>query len=219
MSNFSKLWILAIMLTFPTTLLIAQPAILETYSAVTDQCTSNLKLLNDNSYIYENSCGGTYSVAYGNYVQKSDSIYFFPFDKEKFNPIKTVESKEPVSNILIVKIFDKYGKNISDKLQLIVLDDKRIELLIYDASQSALVGENYPGGKMIFYTLNVYYDHHYEIITDGKSYYTFYLNVPVDYLNETTKWIETGEFHMTRMADKISSSKQQYFEGLEFMRK
>lgn len=219
MSNNTKQWILAFMLTLLTTLVIAQTSVTETFSTVTSQCTSNLKLLSDNSYIYENSCGGNYSVSYGNYVQKSDSIYFFPFDIEKFNPIKSVETKDPVSDTLVVRIFDKYGKNISHKIQLIVMDDNNIELLTYDASQSAMVGENFSGGKIIFYTLNSYYNHHYEIILDGKSFYSIHLNIPVDYLNETTKWIDTGEFHMTRTADKITSSKKQYFEGLEFMRK
>lgn len=218
MSNETKQWILAIMLILLTTLVIAQPVVSETFTAANNQCVSNVKLLNDNSYIYENSCGGIYSVSYGNYVQKSDSIYFFPFDAGKFNPIKSVDSKDPVSDTLVVRILDKFGKNISHKMQLIVLDDQNVELLKYDASQSSLVEENFSGGKIIFYTLNSYYNNHYEIVTDGKSFYTIQLNVPIDYLNETTKWIETGEFNMTRMGDKLNSSQKQYFEGLEFTR-
>ncbi len=169
-------------------------------------CGQNITLFSNNTFSFNSTCEIHPSDFFiGNWRKDSNTITLTPYKNIKFKVIKNVISKKNKSNNLEIEFFDVNGKNISNKLELLI--NKKDSNYFFKLSEldSKFVIDKFYGKKIILSNLQNLFKKKLEIIIQpGRNKYKIFLNINKDWgFNISSIWADYGDINFRVFFEKL----------------
>jgi hypothetical protein len=181
-------------------------------------CSASIDLFKDNRYIFERGCEEGSRMNYGYWELNKDTLTLVPLNNKLFDVIDTIVSIGDDTVIRSIKILDKHGIDISEKVWISFRTGDK-ELGSMEANELPIPFEKDEGGKIGLLTLERLFGQKLEFPLTAADRYLVKLTISEDYIYSAySHWYDIGIAKFRRVNNMFISIPREDEQVLYFIR-
>ena len=169
-------------------------------------CSQSIVLFSNGIYNFESGCEASSHFSFGRWVQKKDTIKFFPTDNRSFKVIKDISTTRSGNKNMSVRIFDCNGANITSRVSVRQYI-RNIGSYTMELNNSETERNDYKRDSsiLILKSLQRLFNQKLEIPADSFKSYDITLNIPKNWtFSINSDWSGIESFELIKNKNPIN---------------
>lgn len=191
-------------------------------------CNQTMLVFKNKTFATESGCEASSHAMFGTWRQVRDTMWFYPANRDSLDVIKNIDSNVTIDSFFSVKILDKDGKNITEKIKIVLkLKNKDIARLKWDSLSRSATCIKKDSAVISLRSLSYLLGKKLVLTPQKANNFTITLNLSGDLLiSDHADWSGyVGPFALFKKKDKlvsVSPAMVQYSDGklvpIEFLK-